>query len=329
MPVSCPAFAPRKPVFMLLAAIEPIFLIILAGFVVRRMGVLSVEGDATLLSICVNVLYPCLIVVTVVGNPSLHESQNVWMPPLAGFLSVVVGYLACYAAGRLLRLTPGADLRTFVYVTGLYNYGYMAIPVVEKLFGAKTLGVLFTHNLGVEVALWLGASLILASKAHRGERPWWRSVLNAPVVSILASLALNFAIGGRVLPDWIANGARMLGGSAIPMALLLTGATLADFLGELRAAHSGLATLTGACLLRMGLLPLAFIGMARWLPCSVELKQVLVVQSAMPCAMLPIVLAKHYGGNAGMAVQIVFATTALALLTIPSWIHFGMALAGL
>ena len=312
---------------MILAAIAPIFLIVIAGFTIRRLGVLSANADATLLRICLNVLYPCLVVATVVGNPALHQRANVWMPPLAGFLTVTVGYALSYGGARLLRLPRGSDARTFTFVTGLYNYGYMAIPVVDKLFGAKALGVLFTHNLGVELAFWVGLSVILASQSKEG-KAWWRHLLNAPVIAIVFSLALNFALGGGGLPDWIAGAAKMLGGAMIPMALLLTGATLADFLAELRTAHSGAVAIAGACALRLGILPLVFLAFARWLPCPVELKQVLVVQAAMPCAMLPIVLARHYGGNSGMAVQIVFATTVLALFTIPSWIHWGMIWVG-
>lgn len=314
---------------MIFAAIAPVFLIVFAGFLIRRIGMLSVHADATLLRVCVNVLYPCLIAATVVGNPALRQGVNVWAPPLAGFLTAAMGYAVCHAGAKFLRLPDGPEKRTFVYVTGLYNYGYMAIPVVEKLFGAKTLGVLFTHNLGVEIAFWMGFSLIMSPKARGNGAAWWRKALNAPVIAIVLSLALNAATGDRALPEWIGGGARMLGAAAIPMALLLTGATLADFLVELRTAHSGAAVLAMASVLRLGVLPLGFFALARFAPASVELKRVLVVQAAMPCAMLPIVLAKHYGGNAGMAVQIVFVTTLLALLTIPTWIHFGMWLVGL
>lgn len=313
---------------MIFAAIAPIFLIVFAGFIVRRMGMLSVHADATLLRLCVNVLYPCLIVGTVVGNPALREGLNVWVPPLVGVVTVAMGYAVCFAAAKCARL-DGPDLRTFVFVTGLYNYGYMAIPMVEKLFGPKTLGVLFTHNLGVEIAFWIGFSLIMSPKAHGRAEAWWRKTLNAPVLAILLSLALNASTGDTPLPAWIGGAVRMLGAAAIPIALLLTGATLADFMAELRNAHSGAAVLTLASVLRLGVLPLGFLAMARFLPVSDELKRVLVVQAAMPCAMLPIVLAKHYGGNAGMAVQIVFVTTLLALLTIPAWMHAGMQLVGL
>jgi len=318
---------------MIFAAVAPIFVIIALGFLLRRTGVLTEEADTSLLRICVNLLYPCLIASSIIGNELLRERVNLWLPPLTGIVLVGLGYLLCYGGGRALRLPGGPgnpQLRTFVFVTALYNYGYTAIPIVQKLFGTKTLGVLFTHNLGVEIALWAGAGLILGRSAASGrDKPLWRHLLSAPVVAILVSLALNALHARQFLPEWLFGGFNMIGAAAIPMALLLTGATLSDFIKEAGFSRSGLQTVATASLLRLALLPLAFIALARWLPCSVELKQVLVVQAAMPSAMFPIILTKHYKGDTAMAVQIVFATTALALLTIPYWINFGLRMAKL
>jgi len=310
---------------ILLGAIAPVFVIIAIGFIIRRNGVLSAEADGSLLRIVVNVLYPCLIVSTIVGNEALHHVVNVWLPPLTGLITVGVGYLVCYGGARLLRIPRGRETRTFVFVVGMYNYSYTAIPVMEKIFGQKALGVLFTHNLGVEFGFWLGASLILADHSSAAaEISLWRRIISMPVIAIIVSLILNFAHAADYFPAWIFGAIRMLGAAAIPMALLLTGATLDDFLEELRPTRSDATMLTGACLLRLGVLPLTFLALARWLPCSIELKEALIVQSAMPCAMLPMLLAKHYGGDTGMAVQIVLTTTAVCILTIPFWIHFGI-----
>jgi len=57
---------------------------------------------------------------------------------------------------------------------------------------------------------------------------------------------------------------------------------------------------------------------------SLELKQVLVVQAAMPAAMVPILLAKIYGGRPAVAVQIVIATTVISLFSLPFIITYGM-----
>ncbi len=48
----------------------------------------------------------------------------------------------------------------------------------------------------------------------------------------------------------------------------------------------------------------------------------------MPAAMLSLVLAKHYGGDPDTAMQVVLATTAVGLLTIPFWIELGLRFAG-
>jgi len=314
---------------MIFAAVAPVFVIIALGFFLRKRRVLTEEADTSLLRICVHLLYPSLIFTTIVGNDLFNDPVNLWFPPLTGILFIVIGYLAAWGGARALRLPPGSrEARTFIYVTAIYNYGYTALPVVESLFGTKTLGILFAHNLGVEIAFWIGAAVILAGREGSG-KPVWRQALSTPVIAILASLLLNGVNADDYLPRWLFPAAAMLGASAIPLALLLTGATLADFSANLTLGRPTLLSTAMASGIRLILLPLTFLLLARWLPCSRELKQVLVVQAAMPCAMLPIVLTRLYRGDTAMAVRIVVATTVLALLTIPYWVSLGLRLVGI
>jgi predicted permease len=71
------------------------------------------------------------------------------------------------------------------------------------------------------------------------------------------------------------------------------------------------------------------LGAAKFLPIATELKQVLLVQAAMPAAMTPVLFARLYGGRPAVAVQIVVATTLLSLLTLPWVIAWGKAWLGL
>ena len=54
-----------------------------------------------------------------------------------------------------------------------------------------------------------------------------------------------------------------------------------------------------------------------------------MLEAAMPAAVFPIVMAKHYGGDPATAVRVVVATSLVGLLTIPLWIRFGMHFVGL
>jgi predicted permease len=116
---------------------------------------------------------------------------------------------------------------------------------------------------------------------------------------------------------------RMIGVCAVPLGLLVIGATLVEFLAEPSTLVDRKVTPL-ACALRLGLIPLAMLSAATLLPIPRELKQVLVVQAAMPAGILPIVIAKHHGGRPLTAVQVVLGTTAVGLFVVPLWLKLGL-----
>ena len=83
-----------------------------------------------------------------------------------------------------------------------------------------------------------------------------------------------------------------------------------------------------ACGLRLVLLPALFLLLAKVLPVSQELKRVMMVEAAMPAGIIPILIAKHYGGQPLTAVQVVIGTTAVGLVAIPLWLRFGLSWVG-
>jgi predicted permease len=84
-----------------------------------------------------------------------------------------------------------------------------------------------------------------------------------------------------------------------------------------------------ACALRLGVLPFLFLLASKYLPLSLEMKRILVLEAAMPAAVFPIVMTRHYGGDSATALRIVVATSLLGFITIPLWIRFGMKFVGL
>jgi predicted permease len=114
-----------------------------------------------------------------------------------------------------------------------------------------------------------------------------------------------------------------LGACAFPMGLVLIGATMYDLIGKEKVSPKVAA---GSLVVRMAVMPLIFLAAAKWLPLIPELKQVLVIQAAMPAAVTPILIARHYGGSPGVAVQAVIATSIVGLITMPLWISYGIRL---
>src|SRR5688500_7692184 len=122
----------------LLTAVAPVFLVIVAGYVIRTIGWLTEDADASLMRVIVNFLYPCLIVDTLLGNPAMQNVAHLLLAPLIVFGTIVLGFALSFATARLLALGDDRIQRTFAFTTGMYNYGYVPLPLIQKLFDAPT-----------------------------------------------------------------------------------------------------------------------------------------------------------------------------------------------
>jgi hypothetical protein len=295
------------------------------GLGLRKFNWLTEDADQSLLRINVNVLLPCLILDSALGNPALAQIRNLLLAPAFGYASVVLGIGLALASRALHGLKERPTVRTFAVCVGIYNYGYIPLPLVLLLFDKATTGVLFLVMMGVETALWtLGVWTLAGSSLGQS----WRRILNAPLIAILLALVLNTLGLNTHLPPPLLTGIHWLGQCAIPMALMLIGAIVADHLHEFHS-KSGWRVISAAVLLRLGVLPVLFLLAAKLLPASVELKRVMVLEAAMPAAVFPIVMARHYGGDPATAMRVVIGTSVVGLATIPLWIKFGMKFVGL
>lgn len=306
----------------ILSVAVPVYLTMAAGAMARRVGLLKPEADVSLMKLSVMLLTPALIIERVVGNESVMKIGPVAVAAGLGFTLVALSIGLSYLAGPLIGLKRCEGRRTFGVSCGLQNYGFVAIPIVTALFPDKgTLGVLFTFTLGVEIACWTAGVGMLTGF----DKAPWRLALNAPVITILSSLALNFTGLHGCIPSMAHNTFAMLGACAVPLAVLLIGASIADLIGQEKMQWK-VAVLSPV--LRLGVLPFGFVAAAYYLPVTQELKRILIVQAAMPSAVFNIMIARMYGGHAPTAVQVVIATTVVSCVTTPIVIAWGLKLVG-
>lgn len=310
--------------YQVLFAAIPVYLLITAGIGVRLGGLLTAEADASLLRLLINLFAPCLILDSLIGNAFASQPVNLIAGPLLGYGTVALGVALAWSAARLLKL-PEVSRRTFAFAVGLYNYGFIPIPLVLALFGRETLGVLFLFNVGTEISIWtLGVMVLRGGSWREG----WKRIQWAPVLAVVAGVTINLAGLSDAVPQVMLVTFEMIGACSIPLGLLLIGATACDLRGDISLLPRWPAVTLGV-VLRMLLLPGFFIALALLPFLSPALQCVLVVQAAMPAAMLPIVLAKMEKGDVALALSIVIVTSVLSFLTIPFVIKLGLWIVGL
>jgi malate permease and related proteins len=323
-PVSGFRFNPVPTYFQLLLLVLPVFALIGVGVVVRRLHWIEGEAETSLIRLVVNVCYPCLIFESVAGNTALQSPGNLLLPPLLGFAVTWLGIRAGLLVARVIGLHVGTGLRTFALTVGIANYGYLPIPIMQAIWGPESLGVLLVYAVGVEIAIWTVGLLVLTGQSLR---EGWRRLVSPILITLVLAIVCNLTQLTPHLPTALKTTIHALAGCAIPLGLMMSGVSLAQYLTEARGLFD-LRVSSAAMALRLGILPLLVLALARFLPCEVELKRVLVVQAAMPSAMIPIIIARLYGGHPRTSVQIVLGTTALGILVIPLWLRAGLEWVG-
>lgn len=304
------------------ASVLPVYLLIVTGAVLRKVGIVKKEHDEGVMRMVFSVMLPCFILDKILGSEVLRSGSAVGSALLMGFSMIAVGTLIGFLIARLIGLERGNGMRTFALAAGCQNFGYTAAPVVEGLWGGSALAVLFVHNIGVESAMWSLGVMIMS-----GERGIpWRKLLNGPIFAVTIGLLLVACGWDDQITGPLRKAISMIGVGAFPVAILITGCTMIDLVG---AEKPTLKIVIGSSLVRLVLAPFAILAAAKYLPLSTELKQVMVVQAAMPAGMTSIILARIYGGRPAIAVQIVIATTVLSLLTLPWIITWGSHWIGL
>jgi hypothetical protein len=155
----------------------------------------------------------------------------------------------------------------------------------------------------------------------------WRTMLNGPVIGVVAGVLITKMGWAGSLPGPVRGILHSLGACSIPLALLTTGAVIMDLIHPGLFLQGKRSTML-AVVVRLAAMPVLMLGLMMLLPGSPELKQVMAIEAAMPCAVFPIVLTRHYDGDVPTAVRAVVVTSVLSILTTPLWIYLGLHLLG-
>ena len=305
----------------------PVFVFFAIGYRLRSQGSLAPEHDGPIMQLAMDVGYPCLIFYNIMkymvteANPTVSSVSFSLQALACGFLELFVGVLVAWLVAKALRLRIGTGLRTFSLTAGVQNYAFYVIPIIQMLFSAPgdpTMGVLFVHNMGCEIFVW-SLGVILVCGGATGLR--LGTLLRGPLLAVCLSLALAWSgLGSYVAQPPVMKAAEMIGNVATPVCLILFGCSMYDlsrhFVWQPRMLISGV-------LARLLIAPAAILLLAWLLPVDPLIKRIMVIQSAIPSAVVPVILAKRFGGVPEVGTQVLLATTAVSFITLPIWLSLG------
>lgn len=319
---------------LIVASVLGVFFIMGIGAFCRTRHWLTREADLSLAKLTANILLPALFLDRILNDPDLGAMSSAWTAPTLGFTFTTGGFLAAWliakSIGPWFGLHSDAQQRAFAVCAGICNYGYIPLPLSQMFYPDAEVDLIL-HNVGVDLALWsVGIAIVSGGNqtdAGNPKRGGWFSKLRPALTSPpLIAVAIAMSIRGLGLessvPESATNAFAMLAGASIPMGLLLSGAIIIDFIKS--AKWSGASRVIALSIgFRQLVMPVLMLTVAAGLLTRVDLKQVMLLQAAMPSAVFPIVLVRLYNGDTATALRVVLSTSIAGIVLIPMWIAVG------
>ena len=300
-------------------------LLILLGWLMASRGWVEPRARQSIMRLIIWVFFPAMIFERVCRNPLIASGGQALLYLGAGFLLIVTGYAVAMAVGALAGLPEGVRRRTFAFSAGMNNFGYLGIPVTAALFNQDVVGVLLVHNVGVEAAVWtVGIAMLSGSSLRRG----LVNLLQPMTVALFLALAVNLAgLGDSQAVGFLGRILKPVGECAIPVGTLLSGMYLHELLGSFRPGDD-LRVSVSAVAVRWALMPPLVLGTVFLCVDDVALRQVMLVQAAMPCGIFTFLIVDMFKGDSLLSLRCSAVTMLLCVVITPLWLKAGRLLLG-
>jgi len=293
-------------------------LICLASFL-RHRGVLKEEHGGVFAGLVTQVTLPALIFVSL-ATTSI-EWGEAWLALImlgAELVALGLGWVAATML-RMERPAKGA----MILVSGFGSSSLLGYALISQVFpgntGAMTEAVVVSEigvgpalfTLGTMIAIYYGKEEAGPDARIRAALEFFRSPIFISVVAGLFWTVFGLPSTGPVMGT-IMQGLQVAGEANTLMVALLVGVLL-KFSGIGSVALAGVLVALNKLILKPVMIWLPTLPMT--LP--VWEVHVLVLEAAMPSALLTVALSRSYGCDAGLASRMVFFTTVLSAVSIP------------
>jgi predicted permease len=230
----------------------------------------------------------------------------------AVLLTILALWVLGSIAARLLRL-EGPTQAAFLVAVLLMNAGNFGLSV--NYFAFDEVGLSWA-SLYFTISALLSSSLgaYLSARGRTSARQALRRVAGVPFV-YAAALGLLFNLGGVTMPEPLAKAISLLAQASVPVMLAVLGVRLAETLrARQRVQH--LPALAVATLIRLIVSPALALLFASLVGLSGTARDVTVLQSAMPTAVITTILATEFDSDPPFAALCVLVTTLVSLPTL-------------
>lgn len=221
---------------VLLYAIVPILVVMLAGYISGKKGIFSGEDAKKFNKVVLDYALPAALFVSIVQATREDLVKDIKLTIIS-----TVGIMACfmlvYFVFRMFKKNTGADAAVSALISGSPTIGFLGFAVLEPIFGTTPAVALVVAIVGIVVnaiGIPVGLSLMNASLEKQApgstkKESAWKPVLHALAqpVAWAPILAVVLVVCGLKWPAWASPSFDLMAKANASMAVFSAGITLA------------------------------------------------------------------------------------------------------
>ncbi len=312
---------------ILLYAIVPIIVVMLAGYLSGKKGIFTADNAKAFNKVVLDYALPAALFVSIVDADRAMLVADIKLTLISlvviMFCFMLVYYI--YKYGFKKQGVTQSDAAVMALVNGSPTIGFLGFAVLEPIFGTNAYVALVVAIVGIvvnAVGIPVGLSLINAGNdaalaKNGGKKPNpWKPVLHALAqpVAWAPILAVIWVVAGIPWPKWASPSFDLIKGANASMAVFAAGVTLSSF----KFTVNWQALL--GVILKLIVMPGLLLIVGLLFKMDASNLAMLVVAGALPPAFSGIIIADEYDSYVQTSTSSLAVSVVLFMVFCPLWI---------
>lgn len=308
---------------IILYAIVPIIVVMLAGFISGKCGIFSGDDSKKFNKVVLDYALPAALFVSIAQSTREMLANDIKLS-LISLFGIMFCFMVVYYVFRMFKGNTGADAAVSALISGSPTIGFLGFAVLEPIFGTTPTVALVVaivsivvNAVGIPVGLSLMDASLEKQKPGSGKgKGGFQAVLHAleQPVAWAPILAVIWVLVGIPWPKWASPSFDLIKGANASLAVFSAGITLSS----IKVTINWQAIL--GSILKMVFMPAVILILGLVFKMDPLNLKMLVVAAALPPAFSGIIIADEYD------VYVATGTSSLTLSVIlfigfcPLWI---------
>lgn len=290
-----------------------LFFMMITGFVCYKKHFVDDNGYKSISSIIVNILNPLLIVSGVLNKKVAYSGkvigENILLVGILFPILIIVSLIYV----KLMKI-PKKEALSYRLMLIFSNLGFMGIPLVSEVYGAKAIIFVAFYILGYNILIYT-YGIYLASKDNEtvGAHFQWKKLLNPGIAAcVIAIVLFVFKI---TVPKFVGSFVNYMGNASVPFSMMAIGISLAN--AKLKDVFMNVRLLLFAAA-KMLIIPIICILIMKNFAFDSEAFGIFALMLSMPVGSIVTLIETEYGGkDSSISSSGIALTTVFSMVTIP------------